>query len=121
MFRLSKLLEKLEDKLDARFKSWLARNKAKLPMRIPAVIVGWYFYGMFLNSLRLGIASTFHQAGEEIQSIWVLNPFKNWGALFTGFVSCPCSEIGQFSTSCMHYSFSVIGTIHRKSGQHFVC
>ena len=72
MFRLSKLLEKLEDKLDARFKSWLARNKAKLPMRVPAVIVGWYFYGMFLNSLRLGITSTFHQAGEEIQSIWVL-------------------------------------------------
>lgn len=85
MFRLSKLLEKLEDKLDARFKSWLARNKAKLPMRIPAVIVGWYFYGMFLNSLRLGIASTFHQTDEEIQSIWVLNPFKNWGAVFTGF------------------------------------
>ena len=85
MFRLSKLLEKLEDKLDARFKSWLARNKAKLPTRVPAVIVGWYFYGMFLNSLRLGIASTFHQADEEIQSIWVLNPFKNWGAVFTGF------------------------------------
>ena len=85
MFRLSKLLEKLEDKLDARFKSWFARNKAKLPMRVPAVIVGWYFYGMFLNSLRLGIASTFHQADEEIQSIWVLNPFKNWGAVFTGF------------------------------------
>ena len=84
MFRLSKLLEKLEDKLDARFKSWLARNKAKLPMRVPAVIIGWYFYGMFLNSLRLGIASTFH-SGEEIKSIWVLNPFKNWGAVFTGF------------------------------------
>ena len=45
MFRLSKLLEKLEDKIDARFKSWFARNKAKLPMRVPAVIVGWYFYG----------------------------------------------------------------------------
>ena len=43
MFRLSKLLEKLEDKMDARFKSWFARNKAKLPMRVPAVIVGWYF------------------------------------------------------------------------------
>ena len=85
MFRLSKLLEKLEDKLDARFKSWFARNKVKLPMRIPAVIIGWYFYGMFLNSLRLGIASTFHQTDEEIQSIWVLNPFKNWGAVFTGF------------------------------------
>ena len=85
MFRLSKLLEKLEDKSEARFKSWFARNKAKLPMRVPAVIVGWYFYGMFLNSLRLGIASTFHQTDEEIQSIWVLNPFKNWGAVFTGF------------------------------------
>ena len=85
MFRLSKLLEKLEDKSEAKFKSWFARNKAKLPMRVPAVIVGWYFYGMFLNSLRLGIASTFHQADEEIQSIWVLNPFKNWGAVFTGF------------------------------------
>ena len=85
MFRLSKLLEKLEDKLDARFKSWYEKNKTKLPTRVPAVIVGWYFYGMFLNSLRLGIASTFHQADEEIQSIWVLNPFKNWGAVFTGF------------------------------------
>ena len=85
MFRLSKLLEKLEDKSEARFKSWFARNKAKLPTRVPAVIVGWYFYGMFLNSLRLGIASTFHQTDEEIKSIWVLNPFKNWGAVFTGF------------------------------------
>ena len=85
MFRLSKLLEKLEDKSEARFKSWLARNKAKLPMRVPAVIVGWYFYGMFLNSLRLGIASTFHTGEDEIKSIWVLNPFKNWGAVFTGF------------------------------------
>ena len=27
----------------------------------------------------------FTQAGEEIKSIWVLNPFKNWGAVFTGF------------------------------------
>ena len=85
MFRLSKLLEKLEDKLDARFKSWYERNKTKLPTRVPAVIVGWYFYGMFLNSLRLGIASTFHTGEDEIKSIWVLNPFKNWGAVFTGF------------------------------------
>ena len=85
MFRLSKLLEKLEDKSEARFKNWFARNKAKLPMRVPAVIVGWYFYGMFLNSLRLGITSTFHTGEDEIKSIWVLNPFKNWGAVFTGF------------------------------------
>ena len=43
MFRLSKLLEKLEDKSEARFKSWYERNKSKLPTRVPAVIVGWYF------------------------------------------------------------------------------
>ena len=85
MFRLSKLLEKLEDKSEAKFKSWLARNKAKLPMRVPAVIIGWYFYGMFLNSLRLGISSTFHTGENEVKSIWVLDPFKNWGAVFTGF------------------------------------
>ncbi len=27
----------------------------------------------------------FIKTGEEIKSIWVLNPFKNWGAVFTGF------------------------------------
>lgn len=53
MFRLSKLLEKLEDKSEARFKSWFARNKAKLPTRVPAVIVGWYFMGCF--SIRCGL------------------------------------------------------------------
>jgi len=40
---------------------------------------------MFLNSLRLGIASTFHQTGEEVRSIWVANPFKNFIAVFTPF------------------------------------
>lgn len=54
-------------------------------MRVPAVIIGWYFYGMFLNSLKLGIAATFHTGKEEVTSIWVLNPFRNWGAVFTGF------------------------------------
>ena len=28
---------------------------------------------------------TFHTGEDEIKSIWVLNPFKNWGAIFTGF------------------------------------
>lgn len=55
MFRLSKLLEKLEDKSEARFKSWFARNKAKLPVRVPAVIVGWYF--MECSSTPCGLES----------------------------------------------------------------
>jgi len=40
---------------------------------------------MFLNSLRLGIKATFHMTGEEIGSIWVLNPFRNWLSVFTPF------------------------------------
>ena len=38
---------------------------------------------MFLNSIRLGTAQTFQTSGEEIESIWVFNPFRNWFALFT--------------------------------------
>ena len=40
---------------------------------------------MFVNSLRQGVAKTFNSTGEEIGSIWVLNPFKNFFAIFTPF------------------------------------
>ena len=40
---------------------------------------------MFINSLKLGTESTFHMAGQEVGSIWVLNPFKN---LFVVFRTC---------------------------------
>lgn len=107
MPRLSKRIEKLEERVEEKFASWpknvkevygkwfasmkrrccswYARHKAKLPLYIPAALIGWYFYGMFLNSLRLGTASTFHTGGEEIESIWVFNPFRNWFALFTPY------------------------------------
>ena len=46
----------------------------------------WYFYGMFLNSLKLGTALTFCPPGETPpESIWVLNPFQNWFVLVTPF------------------------------------
>lgn len=85
MPRLSKLLEKLEDRLSNKWGRWYARHKAKLPLYIPLGLVGWYFYGMFLNSLRLGTASTFHTAGENVESIWVLNPLQNLFVVFTPF------------------------------------
>jgi type IV secretion system protein VirD4 len=85
MPRLSKLIEKLEDRLENKCGSWYARHKAKLPIYIPLALVGWYFYGMFLNSLRLGTAATFHTADTPVTSIWVLNPFKNWLCVFTPF------------------------------------
>lgn len=85
MPRLSKLVEKLEDLVERKCGSWIDRHKARFPIYIPLALTGWYFYGMFLNSLRLGIASTFHSDGEAVESIWVLNPFRNWLAVFTPF------------------------------------
>ncbi len=86
MPRLSKLIEKLEDHLEPMIGPWYERHKKKLPLYAGLVLVGWYFYGMVLNSLRLGIASTFHKAGEEVaESIWVFDPFHNWFVLFTPF------------------------------------
>lgn len=105
MPRLSKLIERLEDRIEKKcaglpqhlkeiYGRWFAslqkragsryaRHKEKLPFYIPAGLVLWYFYGMFLNSIRLGAAQTFQTSGEEIESIWVFNPFRNWFALFT--------------------------------------
>ncbi len=86
MPRLSKLIEKLEDHLEPKIGPWYERHKKKLPLYAAAGLAGWYLYGMLLNSIRLGVASTFHKAGEEVvESIWVFNPFRNWFVLFTPF------------------------------------
>lgn len=85
MPRLSKLIEKLEDRLSGKWGRWYARHKAKLPVYIPLGLGAWYLYGMFVNSLRLGKQSVFNTTGEVIESIWVFNPFKNLIAPFTPF------------------------------------
>ena len=86
MPRLSKLIEKLEDRLEPIIGPWYERHKKRLPLYAALVLAGWYLYGMVLNSIRLGTAATFHKAGEEVvESIWVFNPFRNWFVLFTPF------------------------------------
>ena len=86
MPRLSKLIEKLEDRLEPYVGPWYERRKKKLPLYTAGGLVGWYLYGMFLNSIKLGTAATFHKSGEEVvESIWVFNPFRNWFVLFTPF------------------------------------
>ena len=85
MPRLSKLIEKLEDRLSGKWERWFSRHKAKLPVYIPLGLGAWYLYGMFVNSLRLGRQSVFNTTGEVIESIWVFNPFKNLIAPFTPF------------------------------------
>ena len=85
MPRLSKLLEKLEDRVERRWGSWAARHKIRLRTHLPLFLIVAYFYGMFLNSLKLGIAATFHTGEETVESIWVFNPFFNLLVLVTPF------------------------------------
>jgi len=84
MFRISHHIEKLEARLDRKIGRFLNRNKGKLWKY--GIIGGpaLYFYTMFVNSVRLGISSTFAAAGSEpVKSIFEWNPFKNLLALFT--------------------------------------
>ena len=83
MPRLSKLLEKLEDRLESKLGAWYERHKGKMPVYVPTGIILLYFYGMFLNSIRFGIDQTFHDPEGKIQSIWVFNPLKNIFAILT--------------------------------------
>ena len=85
MPRLSKLLEKLEDRIANKWGRWYERNKARVPLYAVLGALGWYFYGMLLNSLKLGRESVFNTTGEEVESIWVLNPFRNLFVVLTPF------------------------------------
>ncbi|MEG2679203.1 MAG: type IV secretory system conjugative DNA transfer family protein, partial [Oscillospiraceae bacterium] len=95
MPRLSKLLEalsRLTEKGEARAEKKLGRlyekYKPKLVLYIPLALICWYVYGLLLNSLDLGIQSTFPKEGVVIESIWVFNPFLNWLKPFTPFGLC---------------------------------
>ena len=83
MARLSEWAAKLEAGAGGKFGRLLSRHKGNIKKRIPFVVVAWYFYGMFVNSIRLGIRSTFNNTGEPAGSIWVANPFRNFIAVFT--------------------------------------
>ena len=85
MPRLSKLVEKLETYVESRCSGWIARHRAKFGRYVLLGLGGWYLYGMFLNSLKLGKESVFNTTGEVIESIWVFNPIKNWLVLLTPF------------------------------------
>ena len=63
MFRLSEKLAHLEDRISARWGKkldcFLERRKGKWKLYIPLALFCWYFYGMLINSIRLGIESPF--------------------------------------------------------------
>lgn len=82
MIPLSERIAKLEQRLNKRLERWKAKHSAD--WRLHAVLggMGWYFYGMIVNSVRLGIRQSF-DVESDIASIWVVNPFRNLIAPFT--------------------------------------
>lgn len=64
MFCLSKLIEKLENRAEEKCGPWYERHKKKFSFYIPLGLTAWYFYGMFLNSLKLGKEVTFYPPSE---------------------------------------------------------
>lgn len=84
MLRISHLIEKLENKVDRKIGKFLNKNKEKLWQYGTVGGLCLYFYAMLVNSIRLGIHSTFSSAGsEQIDSIIEWNPLKNLLALFS--------------------------------------
>ncbi|MFQ7748648.1 MAG: hypothetical protein ACLRJV_15920, partial [Eubacteriales bacterium] len=59
MFRLSDKLARLEDRISGRWGKKLDRffdrRKGKWKFYIPLGLFCWYFYGMLINSVHLGI------------------------------------------------------------------
>ncbi len=80
MPRISPLIEKWENKLSAKFR----KHSNKLKTVWPLILIALYFYGVIINSVKLGIASTFPKQGAPpIESIWVWNPVLSLAAIFT--------------------------------------
>jgi len=83
MPKLSEIIAKLESRAEKKPGKALSRYKGKIIKHIPLIAAAWYLYGMFINSIQLGITSTFGAPDEEIRSIWVANPIRNFIAIFT--------------------------------------
>ena len=83
MFRLSTHIAKLEDRWGKKLERHLEKYKGKWKLYLPLGLSAWYFYGMFINSIRLGNRAVFGPPDAPVTSIWVVNPFWNLLAVFT--------------------------------------
>ena len=83
MFKLSEQIAKLEDRWGKKLERYLEKYRGKWKFYLPLGLSAWYFYGMFINSIRLGNRAVFGPESESVTSIWVVNPFFNLLAVFT--------------------------------------
>lgn len=80
MPRISPWIEKWENNLAHKFR----KHKKKLRRIWPMLLIGLYLYGVFVNSIRLGIRTTFPEPGQTpLETIWVWNPVFALAAIFT--------------------------------------
>lgn len=80
--RLSEEIAKIENRVLQKTQRWRIRHPGD--WRLYAVLGGiaWYFYGMVINSVRLGTRQSF-QPDSGITDIWTVNPVLNLIAPFT--------------------------------------
>lgn len=65
MFKLSTYIAKLEDRWGKKLGRLWEKHKGKWKLYLPLGLSGWYFYGMLINSIRLGTRATFNQTGAD--------------------------------------------------------
>ena len=82
MRRLSEEIAKLENRWMKKAKRWRSRYPGSWKLYILPGVGAWYFYGMFINSVRFGIRQTF-DTSSGITDVWTANPFLNLIAPFT--------------------------------------
>ena len=82
MRRLSEEIAKLENRWLKKARRWRSRHPGSWKLYALLGLMAWYFYGMFINSVRFGIQQTF-DAGSRITDVWTANPFLNLIAPFT--------------------------------------
>ena len=76
MRRLSERIAKIEDRVLKKAKRWRSRHVGNWKLYVLLGLIGWYFYGMLVNSVRLGIRQSFDM-DSGITDIWTVNPFLN--------------------------------------------
>ena len=82
MRRLSEQIARLEERVLKKTKRWRDRHPGSGKLYAALGVVVWYFYGMLVNSVRLGVRQSF-DADSGITDIWTVNPFLNLIAPFT--------------------------------------
>ena len=88
IFKLSEKIGKVESLVERRLGKLLVRHKGKLWKYVFLGVIGLYFYSMFVNSVKMGIGTTFAASADIAadtvpQNLLEWNPFKNLAALFS--------------------------------------